>query len=193
MRQVKIQSHYGQPIILEQCSQCGGIWFDESELFRAKQGESDKIELLDTEILRAPANIEGLARNCPRDKAQLFQFKDRYFPKGIILERCPSCKGIWLNRGDFTKFQQARKEITRPEEKGSEDKRLEEEIEQILAMHQAGDATDTLERLGRFLSTPMDRNTLLPLEADQEQTEAENTANLAVNVLMLVLRALMLR
>ena len=104
MRQVKIQSHYGQPIILEQCSQCGGIWFDESELFRAKQGESDKIELLDTEILRAPANIEGLARNCPRDKAQLFQFKDRYFPKGIILERCPSCKGVWLNRGAFTRL-----------------------------------------------------------------------------------------
>lgn len=193
MHQVRIQSHYGQPIILEQCGQCGGIWFDESELFRAKEGEADKIELLDSEILRTHVNIEKPVLKCPRDKAELFQFKDRYFPKGIILERCPSCNGIWLNRGDFTKFQKARQELKRPKEKGPEDKRLEEEIERILAMHQAGDATDTLERLGSFLSTPMDRNTLLPLEADQSQPEAENTTNLAMNVLMLVFRALMLR
>jgi Zn-finger nucleic acid-binding protein len=193
MHQVRIQSHYGQPIILEQCGQCGGIWFDESELFRAKQGEAGKIELLDTEILRAPVNIEKPVLKCPRDKAELFQFKDRYFPKGIILERCPSCNGIWLNRGHFTRFQEARQEFKRPEEKGLEDKRLEEEIERVLAMHQAGDATGTLEKLGSFLSTPIDRNTLLPLGADQEQTELENTANLTMNLLMLVFRALVLR
>ena len=193
MHQVRIQSHYGQPIILEQCGQCGGIWFDESELFRAKQGEADKIELLDSEILWAHVNIEKAVLKCPRDQAELFQFKDRYFPKGIILERCPSCNGIWLNRGHFTRFQEARQEFKRPKEKGPEDKRLEEEIEQILVMHQAGDATNTLENLGRFLSTPIDRNTLLPLEVDQRQLEAENTTNLAMNVLMLVFRALILR
>lgn len=193
MHQVRIQSHYGQPIILEQCGQCGGIWFDESELFRAKNGEADKIEFLDSEILWAHVNIEKNVLKCPRDQAKLFQFEDRYFPRGIILERCPSCGGIWLNRGHFTRFQKARQEFKHPEEKGLEDKRLEEEIERVLEMHQASGATGTLEKLGSFLSTPMDRNTLLPLGADQEQTEVENTTNLAMNLLMLVFRALMLR
>ena len=69
MHQVRIESHYGQPIILEQCNKCGGIWFDESELFRAKQGEAEEIELLDSEILRNPSKIEKSVLICPRDHA----------------------------------------------------------------------------------------------------------------------------
>jgi Zn-finger nucleic acid-binding protein len=193
MHQVRIESHYGQPIILEQCKGCGGIWFDESELFSAKQGEAEKIELLDSEILRTPSKIEKSVLKCPRDQAELFWFNDRYFPKGIILERCPSCNGIWLNRGHFTKFQKARQELQRPKEKSPEDKKMEEDIERILALHQAGGTTDALRKLGRFLSTPLDRKTLLFLEANQRQPEVESTVNLALNVLMLVFRALILK
>ena len=40
MCQVKIEGHYGQPILLEQCKECGGIWFDEMELFSARHGEA---------------------------------------------------------------------------------------------------------------------------------------------------------
>jgi hypothetical protein len=29
MYQVKIEGHYSRPILLEQCKECGGIWFDE--------------------------------------------------------------------------------------------------------------------------------------------------------------------
>ena len=193
MHQARIESHYGQSIILEQCKGCGGIWFDELELFDAKQGEAEKIELLDSDILRKPSKIDKSILTCPRDQAELFRFNDRYFPKGIILERCPNCSGIWLNRGDFTKFQNARHDLQSPTEKDHEDRKMEYEIEQILASHQAGGTTDTLGNLGRFLSTPMDRNTLLPLDSEQSQPEAESTANLALNVLMLILRALILR
>ena len=44
MRQVKILSQYGGPVFVDQCEKCGGIWFDESELFRAGQGEAERIE-----------------------------------------------------------------------------------------------------------------------------------------------------
>jgi Zn-finger nucleic acid-binding protein len=193
MCQVKIEGHYGQPILLEQCKKCGGIWFDEMELFSARRGEAEKIEVFDSKSLWTPTNIEKRILRCPLDQSELFRFKDRYFLKGIILERCPSCNGIWLNRGDFTKFQQARQELKRPKERGSEDKRLEEDIKRILSANHAEAASNTLEKLGGFLSMPIDRATLLPLEQSEKQLEQGKTGNLILDVLMLVLMTLIRR
>jgi Zn-finger nucleic acid-binding protein len=179
MYQVKIEGHYGQPILLEQCKKCGGIWFDEMELFSARYGETEKIEVFDSKSLWTPTNIEKRILRCPLDESELFQFKDRYFLKGIILERCPSCNGIWLNRGDFTKFQQVRQELKRPKERGSEDKKLEEDIKRILSVHHAESASNTLEKLGKFLSMPIDRATLLPLEQSEKQLEQGKTSRKA--------------
>lgn len=193
MYQVKIEGYYGQPILLEQCKECGGIWFDEMELFSARHGEAEKIEVFDSKSLWTPTNIERRIRRCPLDQSELFRFKDRYFLKGIILERCPSCNGIWLNRGDFTKFQQARQELKRPKERSSKDKRLEEDIKRILSAHRAEAASNTLGKLGRFLSMPIDRATLRPLEQSENQLEQGKTGNLILNVLMVVLLALIRR
>jgi len=193
MRQVKIEGHYGQPILLEQCKECGGIWFDKMELFSARHGEAEKIEVFDSKSLWTPTNIEKRILRCPLDQSEFFRFKDRYFLRGIILERCPSCSGIWLNRGDFTKFQQARQELRRPKERGSEDKKLEEDIKRILSAHRAEAASNTLEKLGRFLSMPIDRATLLPLEHSEKQLEQAKTGSLILDVLMLVLMALISR
>jgi Zn-finger nucleic acid-binding protein len=193
MHQVKVLSHYGQPIFLEQCEKCGGIWFDESELFRAKQGEAGRIDSLDAEILRAPSKVDNSLHNCPKDGAKLFRFTDKYFPEGIIVERCPVCDGFWLNRGEFTKYQKARQELLRPKEKSLEDKKLEEDIEIILSEHQTGGSNDVLKRLGNFLSTPLDRNTLLPLESAEKSPEAENAVNLILNVLTTLLRLFVFR
>lgn len=188
MQQVKILSHYGQPIFLEQCKKCGGIWFDESELYRAKPGEAGKIELLDSEILWIPSEISNSAHVCPRDKGELFRFTDPYFPKGIIVERCPKCDGFWLNRGEFIKYQKARQELLRHREKTPEDVKLEEEIKQILASQQSGEHGDVLRKLGEFLSTPLDPNNLVPLESTQRTPEDESALNSILNILSLVLR-----
>lgn len=191
--QVKIESHYGQPILLEQCKECGGIWFGETELFSARNGEAEKIELFDSKSLWTPTDMERRVLRCPLDESELFRFRDRYFLKGIILERCPSCNGIWLNRGDFTKFQKARQQLKRPKEKGSEDKKLEEDIKSILAAHDAEAANNTLEKLGAFLSMPIDRATLRPLGQSGNQLEQGKTGNRIFDVLMLVLMAIIRR
>ena len=190
MYQVKVEGHYGQPILLEQCKKCGGIWFEEMELFGARHGEAEKIEVFNSKSLSTPANIEKRVLRCPSDQSRLFRSKDRYFLKGIILERCPSCNGIWLNRGDFTKFQQVRQELKRPIERSSEDKKLEEDIKHILSVHRAEATSNTLEKLGGFLSMPIDQTTLLPLEYSETNPEQGKTSNLILDVLMLVLMAL---
>ena len=193
MHQVKIESHYGLPIFLDQCEECGGIWFDETELFSARYGEAEKIEVFDSKGLWSPTNIEKRVLKCPLDHSELFRFRDRYFPKGIILERCPTCNGIWLNRGEFTEFQHARQELQRTKERSSEDKKLEGDIKRILSEHHSEGASNTLESLGKFLSTPVDRGTLLPCEQSEKQTEQGKTANLILNILMLILRVVILR
>ena len=193
MYRVKIEGHYGQPILLEQCKECGGIWFDAMELFSARHGEAEIIEVFDSKSLWTPTNIEKRILRCPLDQSELFQFKDRYFLKGIILERCPWCSGIWLNRGDFTKFQQARQELKRTKERSFKDKRLEEDIKRTLSVHRTEAASNTLEKLGRFLSMPIDRATLLPLEYSEKQLGQGKTGNLILDVLMLILMALIRR
>lgn len=183
MRPVKVMSHYDQQIDLEQCEKCGGIWFDESELYRARQGEAEKIELMNAEILRNPTIIEAATLCCPRDEAVLQQFTDKYFPRDIILERCPSCQGIWLNRGTFTRYQKYRDGLMRPKEKSIDDKQLGESINQLIAAHQSGQSTETLRKLGTFLSTPLDDN------VSQSSQQAENVIVIALNILMAILRA----
>ncbi len=127
MRQVKIASHYGGPIFVDQCGKCGGIWFDESNLFRAKQGEAEKIEALNAEMLRTPSVIGNSTLFCPRDQGAMQRFTDKYFPQDIVLVRCPSCHGIWLNRGTFTKYQQFRQKLM-PKRKSPQEERLEKSI-----------------------------------------------------------------
>ncbi len=65
MYQVKTEGHCGQPILLEQSKECGGIWFDEMELFGARHGEAERIEVLDSKSLRTPTNIERRVLRCP--------------------------------------------------------------------------------------------------------------------------------
>ncbi|HUW45155.1 MAG TPA: zf-TFIIB domain-containing protein [Dehalococcoidia bacterium] len=134
MHEVKIVSHYGQPIIVDQCEKCGAIWFDESELFRAKQGEAEKIEVLNTEILRTPSTIENSSLICPRDQTAMHRFTDKYFPQDIVLVRCLSCHGIWINRGTFTKYQQFRQKLI-PKKKSPQDERLEESIASLIVSY----------------------------------------------------------
>jgi Zn-finger nucleic acid-binding protein len=193
MTQVKIESHYGQPILLEQCKECGGIWFEETELFSARNGEAEKIDIFDSKSLWTPTNMATRIRRCPLDQSELFRFKDRYFLKGIILERCPSCNGIWLNRGDFTKFQHTRQELKQPKDRSPKDKKLEEDIKSVFAAYRAKTASNTLEKLGGFLSTPIDRATLLPLGQSWNQLEQRKTTNPILDALMLVLIALIRR
>jgi Zn-finger nucleic acid-binding protein len=189
---VSVRSHYGRPIVLEQCGECGGIWFDESELFCAGKGEAEKIEALDAETLRAPTHISQTVLKCPRDGATLYRFQDRYFPLGIILERCPVCSGIWLNRGDFTRFQQARREMERTLKEKPRDEKLDEDIQRILALHREGNDSGALNRLAAFLSTPVDRSTLRPLNEEYEPQE-DSQASAVMDVVMTLLGALLLR
>lgn len=187
IHQVKIASHYGQLIIIDQCQICGGIWFDAFELYQVKHGEAERIESLDSNVLFMPSAIANLKLLCPKDRAELVQFSDPYFPKGIVVARCPKCSGFWLNRGEFTKYQKARLALGWPKEVTPEDIKLENEIKQLLAAHHAGSSKDGLKNLGTFLSKSIRE------EPDQELSSATNTISSILNILVTILKLFVFR
>ena len=196
MHQVQITANYGQPLFLDQCDNCGGIWFDESELYRARQGEAEKIDLLDTYILTASTPVVNPEHCCPKDGAKLIRFSDRNFPQSIIVERCPVCDGFWLNRGEFTKFQRAHQEMQRTKEPSAEDKKLQEQVRLILAEHHMDMNNGTISRLGSFLTKPLDVKGILPLNSQDSDGDSSNTGNTisaVLNVLTTLLRLFVFR
>ena len=196
MHQVQITANYGQPLFLDQCDCCGGIWFDESELYRARQGEAEKVDLLDTYILTASTPMVNPVHCCPKDGAKLSRFSDQNFPQSIIVERCPVCNGFWLNRGEFTKFQHVRQELLRAKEPSSEDKKLQEQVQLILADYHGENSNDILSRLSKFLSTPLDTKTMMPFnsqDSDDDSSNAGNTISTVLSVLTTLLRLFVFR
>jgi len=63
MHQTAVPSHYGQKVIIDQCEDCGGLWFDAFELYKIKQGSDERIEELDSDNLRSPSDNENQTLN----------------------------------------------------------------------------------------------------------------------------------
>jgi uncharacterized protein len=187
---VQISSHYGQVISLDQCPQCGGLWFDKFELTRAKLDQAEKIEKLDAALLTNLTAMQSAKLFCPKDRKELIRFNDTYFPSGIIVAKCPVCDGFWLNRGEFSKYQKTRQALKQPREViiSESDTKLDNQMQRILAEHQNGNTNDTLTRLSKFLSTPVDPVNMKPEGSAAEASAAGRTIGNAMSILMLVLR-----
>jgi hypothetical protein len=83
--------------------------------------------------------------------------------------------------------------LKRPKDRSSKDKKLEEDIKSIFSAHRAETNSNTLEKLGAFLSTPIDRGTLQPLGQSWDQLEQRKTGNSVFDALVLVLIAFIRR
>jgi Zn-finger nucleic acid-binding protein len=191
MQQVKTESYYCQTVILDQCSKCGGIWFDNFELYMPKQGEADKIELLNVPNLLSSSSIQSGSLLCPRDRTHLLRFNDPFFPKDLVLARCQVCNGFWLNRGEFRKYQQyrqTRQEINKPREMVVEDNKYERDLLKVLQEHKSERTLEALGKLGRFLSIPIDSVTWRPLEPETISDKEKSALDMILTAVSLILR-----
>jgi len=193
LHQATVPSHYGQQLVIDQCGGCGGIWFDAFELYKVKHGEAETMEGVDVDILRAPVEIENKTLLCPRDKTPLVQFDDPRFPSEIILSRCSKCQGFWLNRGVFTRYQEARQNRIRPREKTPDDLKLEESVKRMLQTRLGTGNQDVLTRVGKFLSAPAHQQSIFPTASRPGAPETGTAFDSILNILILILRLFILR
>lgn len=117
MHAVSAAANPGTLIVLDQCQSCGGIWCDRWELFPVDPDEARRIDPLDPSLLQTPAP-QGTSRPlyCPRCGDRLKLFRDPYLDAGLELHRCLRCDGIWLKRGEFSRYKelQQKKRGTEP-------------------------------------------------------------------------------
>lgn len=187
MNEVKTESHYGAPILLDQCLQCGGVWFDKEELLATKHGEAEKIDLvLDASILTQPKVFEKDSLSCPVDNTILTIFKDPFFPKELIVERCKRCGGFWFNRGEFKSYQNYRLQKQTEAANNKYDK-LKEEINKLLVAQSNSQKYQTMAHLGEFLTSPVDASSMQVLHGPYK-SQANRGINIFLSVVQIILR-----
>jgi len=188
MGAVKAESHYGWPVIIEQCPECGGLWFDMYELYSVKPGQAEKIEQLNAEIFVSPASSITSPLLCPRDGASLTRFASENFPEEVVVARCPRCGGFWLNRGEFTRYQKARGGAGRTHVSPTDEEAFRNEIKAMLAKNKDSNPTGVLSQLGQFLNTQVDPVSMRPLDPESMPPGQECAFERIMDILSLIFR-----
>lgn len=106
LSQIKVDSlNQGCFIVLEQCHSCGGVWLNQNELYQVPYQEAKDIETINLDSFDRNVDINKILR-CPKDSKILIELKDFNIPYHIHLLQCQRCGGMWLNRGEITKFKE---------------------------------------------------------------------------------------
>jgi Zn-finger nucleic acid-binding protein len=89
-------------VVLDECQQCRGLWFDKKELEEAKDEVDPDLRWLDFDIWHHEAqfNLRDEPLKCPRCSSTAMQAVN-YQEPDINFTFCPYCEGVWLEAGHF--------------------------------------------------------------------------------------------
>ena len=113
------------------CNQCHGLWFDYDELRKAKDEKDEDLKWLDVDLWKEDKKFQAfsLEKTCPLCKKNIYEVE--YGNSNIKVDICNSCKGVWLDKGEFEKIINYLKEKTSSENLGKYFKYLAEEATEI--------------------------------------------------------------
>lgn len=88
-------------VVVDFCDACQGIWFDEDELAFTMELSSDIPNIAEVE-----KSARTTAYPCPRcgDPQKLDEMKF-VAAKDLLIDRCPRCKGVWIDKGELPKIK----------------------------------------------------------------------------------------
>ncbi|OGQ01649.1 MAG: hypothetical protein A2W38_05535 [Deltaproteobacteria bacterium RBG_19FT_COMBO_58_16] len=101
---VRAGANYGRVLLLDQCADCGGVWFDRWELYFALPASLLNLREMDGGSFQAANPAKKGTGDCPKCGRELTPFTDPTLPKDAEIERCARCNGLWLNRGGLEKY-----------------------------------------------------------------------------------------
>jgi Zn-finger nucleic acid-binding protein len=104
MNEVAASASVGYAIMLDQCPRCGGIWCDRWELYPLTAAAAARLDPVNQTALTQPTALNSGPLECPRCRARMRRFRDPSLPPDARIERCPNCDGMWLNRGELSRF-----------------------------------------------------------------------------------------
>lgn len=85
-------------IVVDQCSTCQGLWLDASELATLVGSWQDLPRGVSAQVCRDELR-------CPRCRSSLAR-RGYSELKRTIIDHCPNCFGIWLDRGELERILQ---------------------------------------------------------------------------------------
>lgn len=201
LKEVLVSARYGAKIKIDQCQNCGGIWFDDFELLPIPKEEVERIENVNVNKLQEKSLFKDSDNLCPKCSIKLKTFKDYNFPKQLEVEYCEKCDGLWMNRGEATDFKIWQEEKKAKNEKAlaknkeiltEEDKKFQKDVGILLASHK-GDDFGALGEVGKLLSTRMHPTTLRPIDGSgnhigRKTTGSDKATLVIMNILYVLLR-----
>lgn len=140
---MRVPNNEGLPVLVNQCPNCGGVWFDRYGLYEISLKEAEEIEELDQSSVNRFIPIQRDMK-CPRDGALMNRFVDENIPSNIHILRCDKCGGVWLNKGELIEYKE---EIKQREDRTKKQFKPDG--------YQQADRDTTISRIGDFLTTPM--------------------------------------
>jgi Zn-finger nucleic acid-binding protein len=108
-----------ESVVVDRCPSCEGEWLDKSEISTITEARtviftSDEVnkvkgvrEPVVVQITQPPKSVL-----CPRCNVQMKQINYSY-STGIIVDRCPRCEGIWLNKDELEHIQIVMEDLAR--------------------------------------------------------------------------------
>ena len=92
-------------VSIDWCELCDGVWLDAGELTRLAHTTAD-LPTLPDKPTSIPSPQRASRFNCPRCQRSMEQrpYSDE---NPILIDRCPSCQGVWLDRGELQEIYSA--------------------------------------------------------------------------------------
>ncbi len=98
---------HGQEV--DRCPSCRGVYFDAGELEAVIELVRlfDQVELSEPEIASARDREPDRELHCPSDGARM----EKAEVGGEVIDRCPTCAGLWLDDGEVAALKLAEQHI----------------------------------------------------------------------------------
>ena len=102
-KKISLQQFKLKHVLIDKCPKCKGIWLDGGELFEIqdvveKFGDKYLDIFIDQGIITSENQIRDI--DCPKCKISL-RIQRAGKDKQTLIDRCPKCRGIWLDSGEI--------------------------------------------------------------------------------------------
>lgn len=102
---------YGQRLEIDQCARCGGIWFDDMEIYTVAPDSLEEVKAVSGDLfssLHSTQSQNDISLTCPNNHGSLQEFDHDKFSEHIKMYNCIMCNGTWAHHTHIKAFVKQR-------------------------------------------------------------------------------------